>query len=195
VRAKKEEVDSRMSLYGRAGQSALKQVKAYPLSDTDIRKVLGSNIKIWNYPQLGGLERVEQMFDDQGRAIILYPNSGPSSGHWCCLINKRNGIHYFDSYGEEPEEPKDDVLEENLKEWGADYPDLLRLLKGSGRPVFYNTHKFQSEKADVATCGRHCCARLLYAPATLDQYAKVIKKSGLTADEFVSGLVFDKLGK
>jgi len=184
-----------MSLYGRAGQQALKQVKAYPLSDSDIRKVLGANIKIWNYPQLKGLTSVEQLFDDQGRAILLYPNSGPCSGHWCCLLDKPDGIHYFDSYGEEPEEPKDDVPEENLREWGADYPDLTRLLKNAAVPVYYNHHKFQSESPSVANCGRHCCTRLLYSNKTLDQYNRIIKKSGLTADEFVCGVIFDKLGK
>jgi hypothetical protein len=178
-----------------AGQKALKKVKAYPLSDDDIRKVLGVTIKIWNYPNLENLESVDDLFDEQGRAILLYPNNGPMSGHWCCLMNRKNGIEYFDSYGNCPEEPKSEVPQDKLEEWNCDRPFLTRLLKGSGKKVWYNHHTFQVSKGDVATCGRHCCSRLLYAPFSLEKYAGILKKSGLSPDDFVCGLTADKLKK
>lgn len=182
-------------LTGEAGKRALKQVKGYALSDDDLRKVLGDSIKIWNYPDLKDVTSTEQLFDDQGRAILLYPNNGRTSGHWTCLINKKDGIHYFDSYGEKPEEPKEDVPIELQKEWGTEFPDLTRILRASGKPVYSNTHQFQSGKPDIATCGRHCAVRLLYAPYSNEKYASIIKKSGLSADDFVTGVIFKKLGK
>ena len=174
---------------------ALKVVKAYPLSDDDIRRVLGHDIKIWNYPQLEGLRNIDEMFDSKGRAILLYPNAGRNAGHWVCLMNCRDGIHYFDSYGEEPEEPRDDVPEEQKVEWGIEYPFLTRLLKSSGKPVFSNTYQFQSSNPAVADCGRHACVRLLYAQYSLAKYKAIIKKSKLTPDDFVTGVTFDKLKK
>jgi hypothetical protein len=74
-------------------------------------------------------------------------------------------------------------------------PFLTKLLRASGKPVFYNNHAFQSSSPSVATCGRHCVVRLLYAPYSLDKYGGIIKKSGMSADDFVSGLTYDKLRK
>lgn len=180
---------------GASGRRALVKVRQYPLSDSDIRNVLGPDIKIWNYPQLEKLDSIFDMFDRKGRAILLYPNSGPSCGHWTCLLLKKDGIHYFDPYGEKPEEPKDDVPEELQERWGIENPFISRLLRNSGVDVFCNSHKFQEENQNIATCGRHCCVRLLYAPYSLEQYARIIKKSGLNADDFVSGVVYDKIRK
>ena len=178
-----------------AGQKALKKVKAYPLSDDDIRKVLGDTIKIWNYPNLENLESIDDLFDDQGRAILLYPNNGPTSGHWCCLMNRKNGIEYFDPYGNCPEEPKEEVPQDNLEEWNCERPFLTRLLKTSGKKVFYNTFAFQKTSPNISDCGRHCCCRLLYAPFSLEKYAGILKKSKLSPDDFVCGLTCDKLKK
>lgn len=181
-------------MFGASGVKALKKAKAYALNDDDIRKALG-DVKIFNYPDLKKLSNIDQMFDSQGRAVLLYPNNGPMSGHWTCLINRPSRIEVFDSYGEPPEEPKDGVPVEELREWGADQPDLTNLLRGGKKPVFYNTHQFQQGKPDVATCGRWCITRLLYAPFSLKRFANIIAKSKLTGDEFVTGVVFDKIGK
>jgi hypothetical protein len=173
--------------------SALKRVKEYALSDADIRKVLGNDIQIWNYPQLKGLSNIDEMFDRKGRAILLFPNSGPYSGHWTCLIRKPRQIEFFDSYGEPPEEQKDGLPQSKLEQYDIDTPELTRLLRGSSVPVYYNTHQFQSNNMDVASCGRHCIVRLFYAPYSLNKYKSVIDKSGMSADDFVSALVYNYL--
>jgi hypothetical protein len=172
------------------------KVKQYPLSDADIRKMLGDGIKIWNYPQLKGLSDANEMFDEKGRAILLFPNVSPTSGHWTCLINRPNKVEFFDSYGDAPDtEQKGGMSKSRLEALDIERPDLTRLLRATGKPVFYNKHGFQKEAGNVATCGRHCVARLLYAPYSLDKYNKVIESSGLSPDDFVSGLTFDKLRK
>jgi hypothetical protein len=38
-------------------------------------------------------------------------------------------------------------------------PYLTKLLRASGRPVYYNTHEFQHDKRSINTCGRHCVVR------------------------------------
>jgi len=175
---------------------SIAKVKQYPLSDSDIRKVLGNNIKIWNYPQLKSLRSIDDMFDDKGRAILLFPNVSPTSGHWTCLINRPNKIEFFDSYGDAPDtEQKGGMSRSRLEQLDIERPDLTKLLRASGKPVFYNTHQFQKESGNIATCGRHCVSRLLYAPYSLDKYKKVIDMSKMSPDDFVSGLTFDKLRK
>ena len=174
----------------------IEEVKEYPLSDGDLRVLLGQNIKILNYPQLKKLKSSDQLFDDMGRSILLFPNASPTSGHWTCLIKRPNKIEFFDPYGDPPDtEQKGGMTKSRLEMLDIERPDLTRLLKASGMPVYYNNHAFQKTKASVATCGRHCAVRLLYAPKSLNQYMAIIKKSGLSPDDFVSGITYDKLKK
>lgn len=175
---------------------SIKKVHQYPLGDDDIRKLLGNDIKIWNYPQLEGLNNIRELFDSKGRAILLFPNITPTAGHWTCLINKGDHIEFFDSYGDAPDTTQRGGLsKKRLEDLDIERPYLTKLLRASGKPVYYNNHTFQSSSPNIANCGRHCVVRLLYAPYSLDKYNSIIKKSGLTADEFVSGLTYDKLKK
>lgn len=176
-------------------QPTIKNVRQYPLGDDDIRKLLGNDIKILNYPQLKDLSSADEMFDAKGRCILLFPNASPTSGHWTCLINKPDHIEFFDSYGDAPDTEQKDMSGGRLQQLDIDRPDLTELLRASGKPVFYNHHAFQSSSPNVATCGRHCVARLLYAPYSLDKYGAIIKKSKMTPDDFVSGLTYDKIRK
>ena len=174
---------------------ALERVKAYPLSDGDIRSILGDDIKIFTYPQLKGLRSANDLFDRKGRCLILFLTESATEGHWCCLLNKTKGIEFFDPYGDTPEEVKDEIPKEKREQLDMDSPYLMRLLRASGRPVFTNTHAFQKEKRDVNTCGRHCIVRLLYAPKSLETYSRIITSSGLSPDDFVSGVTASFLGK
>jgi hypothetical protein len=163
----------------------MKKVQAHPLSDGEIRKILG-DVMILTNRQLGSVSSIEDIFDSQGRCILLYTPNDPTSGHWVCLMMKPDHIEYFDSYGDKPDIAAD---------LNGQPPLLTQLLKASGMPVFYNKKQFQKERSDVATCGRHAICRLLYAPMSIDEYAAVIAKSGLTPDDFVSGLTYSKLRK
>lgn len=174
---------------------SLKQVKDYPLSDGDIRRILGDDISIKTYPDLAKMSSIDQCFDRQGRCILLFLTSSPTEGHWCCLLNKKNGIHFFDPYGERPEQQLKNVPASRLEMLDESQPYLTKLLRESGRPVFYNTYDFQKDSTKINTCGRHCIVRCLYAPYSLDKYKKVIDSSGLSPDDFVSGLTYDKLHK
>jgi hypothetical protein len=174
---------------------SLSEVKDYPLSDSDIRKILGDDIRIITYPQLKTMRSIDDCFDSQGRCILLFLTDSPTSGHWCCMLNKKKGIEFFDPYGEAPEEQKDGIPRSQLEALDVSKPYLTSLLRASGRPVYYNTHPFQRESRCINTCGRHCVVRCLYAPYTIQKYASIIKKSGMPPDDFVSGLTYDKLNK
>jgi hypothetical protein len=174
--------------------SAVKQVMSYALNDADIKKILPS-IKITTYPQLEHMNSIDELFDRKGRAILFCPNAAPTVGHWVCLIRRPDSIEYFDSYGDKPEGYKKGLGEAHKEELNIDEPYLTRLLRASGKPVFYNTKAFQTSRGDVASCGRHCIARLLYAPNSIDEYNQIVESSGLSPDKFVSGLTFNALKK
>jgi len=173
----------------------LGEVKDYPLSDGDLRKILGDDISIITYPELNKINDINQIFDKKGRCILLFLTSSPTAGHWCCLLNKKKGIEFFDPYGEAPEEQKDGADPALLDQLGQRQPLLVKLLRKSGKPVFYNTYPFQKDNKSINTCGRHCVVRLLYAPYSLDKYKRIIDSSRLSPDDFVSGITFDKLRK
>ena len=173
----------------------LRQVKDYPLSDDDIRKMLGNNIKILTYPMLKKCRSIDECFDDEGRCILLYLTNSPTEGHWTCMLRKKKGIEFFDPYGDAPEEQKEGIPASRLQALDQASPDLTKLMRASGMPVYYNTHAFQKDKSDVNTCGRHCVVRCLYAPYSLERYKSIIDKSGMSPDDFVSGITYDKLGK
>jgi hypothetical protein len=175
------------------GRSALARAKDYALSDDDIRKILGDDISIHSYADLSKHNKIP--FDSKGRCVLLYLTFGPTSGHWVCMLNKPDHIEYFDPYGKRPEEPLHQISESERQQYGEGEPYLTHLLRTSGKPVYYNTHQFQSTKPGNAECGRHSIVRCLYAPYSLEKYKSLIDKSGLTPDEFVVGVTFDKLHK
>lgn len=169
----------------------------YPLSDSDIRAILGNDIHIMTYPELEECDSINDIFDRRGRCVMLFPTMSPTDGHWCCLLKTRKdkGIEFFDPYGDAPEKQKDGLSKTKLEQLDMDKPLLTRLLRASGYKVFYNTFPFQTEHRNINTCGRHCVVRCLYAPYSLDQYKRIIDKSGLLPDEFVVGITADKLKK
>jgi len=177
----------------------LAKMKDYPLSDADIKKILGSDIPVLTYPDLGKFHSIDQCFDSKGRCIILFLTTGPTEGHWCCMMRKKEGIYFFDPYGEPPEEQKDDIPEEMKRYLDIDEPYLMRLLKSANCPVYYNTHQYQKLTEGVNTCGRWCVARLLYASKSDEYFKSVVDKfcreTKKTPDDFVSALLANWLGK
>jgi hypothetical protein len=160
----------------------LAEIKAHPLSDYDLRQLLGSNIKIRTNRQIGDATDIDELFDEEGRLILLYTPHDPKSGHWVCLMRHPDSIYYFDSYGDRPDE------EEDLN---GQSPTLTRLLQASGLPVFYNTHQYQKLRDDIATCGRWCAIRLHYKDKTEDQFNRIVKRFKGTPDEFVAAFVYN----
>ena len=157
--------------------------------------MLGDDISLITYPDLNRVDNINDVFDSKGRCILLFLTSSPTAGHWCCMLNKKKGIEFFDPYGEAPEKQKEGADPALLAQLGERQPRLLELLKKSGRPVFYNTYPFQKDTEGVNSCGRHCVVRCLYAPYSLEKYKSIIDSSGLSPDDFVSGITFDKLRK
>jgi len=176
-------------------EKGLGKLKSYPLSDADIRRILGSGIKIITYPDLNKMSDISQAFDKKGRCIMLYLTENSSTGHWTCMLNKPSGIEFFDPYGNPPDYVLQELPMEQREELGEAQPILTELLKASGKPVYYNSYGFQKDKADVNTCGRHSVVRCLYDTKSLDEYKKIMDTSGMSPDNFVSALTANSIKK
>jgi hypothetical protein len=173
----------------------MEQAKGYALSDDDIRKLLGSGIKITTYPDLEKVSNIDQLFDKWGRAILFVPQQNEQQGHWTCLIKKGKVIEFFDPYGEPPEAQKDTIDEAQLEKMRMNEPLLAELLTNNPYKIIYNKVQLQKLQNDVQTCGRHCVARLLHYKVPIQTYRERIKETGLTPDEYVVELTYDELGK
>lgn len=176
-------------------KGSAEQSRAYSLSDGDIRRLLGNDIKILVYSDLTDYNNPLSLFDGKGRCILLYQTEDATTGHWVCLLNHKDRVEFFDPYGDKPETQKKYMNPMLKKSEGLQRPLLVDLLKKLGKPITYNTHAFQKTRDDVATCGRHAVVRCYYAPYSLDKYKKIVEKSGLAPDDFVLGITYDKLRK
>jgi hypothetical protein len=147
------------------------------------------------YPELDDLESWEDAFDDDGRCVLLFLTEDESTGHWVALIRNASTIEYFDPYGIAPEGDKKWIPKEKIKELDQDQPYLTRLLRASGKKVYYNKYPFQQDLSSVNTCGRWVVSRLLLRKKTLKQFYDMIEESKMNPDDFVSALTFKILHK
>jgi hypothetical protein len=170
-------------------------VKAYSLSDADIRKLLGDNISIMTYPELKHLKHIDDCFDSEGRCVILFLTESENSGHWTGLLKRGTTVEFFDPYGDSPEGVRKEISPEMRETLDETRPYLNNLLNGSGYKVSYNRNPFQQDKVGVNDCGRHVVMRLLNKDKTLDEYKSLIKSSGQTPDNWVCAETFKVLHK
>jgi len=178
---------------GGAGNHTIKKAEAYSLGDDDIRRLLGSGCKITTYTDLENIHDINQIFDGKGRAVVFFPQESANVGHWIGLIKDARQIEFFDSYGNYPDKQKPD--KETQRELNIDQPLLTKLLENSGCRVIYNKVALQKTRDDVQTCGRHVVCRLLYSRYPIAKYREMIKRTGLSPDEFVVRETIDTLGK
>ena len=173
---------------------AIEEIKEYPLSNSDIERVLGGT-NIYAYPELSRFTSLDEALDNHGRMVLLYLTEDENTGHWVCVWRDGKTVRYFDPYGNPPEYPKRWMSPRRNAQLGQSNNDLMRLFKGTGNPVFYNTHPYQREGDDINTCGRHVIARLLLKDVDDKQYYDLVKDSDVNPDDFVSVSTYFLLGK
>lgn len=174
----------------------IREIADYPLSDDDIQLLLHPDTNILTYPMLKDVENIDDILDEKGRCIILYLTENKNTGHWVCLLKQPNNtLEFFDPLGSGIDEQFKFIPKEQRIKLNQTRPFLTNLLKKSGYKVIMNRYPFQKDISTIATCGRHCVSRLVHQHLTLPNYYKMIMKSGLSPDEFVSRLTFSKLKK
>jgi len=174
----------------------IQSMKAYSLSNDDINAILSPDTNILTYNELSGLNSIDDALDSLGRCILLCPVMSENSGHWVCLWKEGSILHYFDPYGYKPEEFRKWVKPRTkLFGMGAGEETLMRLLRESPYEVVWNNVAYQKDRKDINSCGRHCIVRLLLKDYTAKEYADLVRMSRLSADDFVTIVTMEILGK
>jgi hypothetical protein len=174
---------------------AMDKLKYYALSDADIQTILDPDTNIFTYPYLENVKHIDEVFDDHGRAMMLFLTKSQNAGHWIALIKKGKTIEFFDPYGTPPDKQQKWLSKRQLEELDQDKPLLTNLLKSSGYKIIYNKIPYQNDRDDINTCGRHAITRLLLKDLTPDEYKKLVFSSQVSPDEFVTMLTADILKK
>jgi len=154
------------------------KLEEYPLSNKDLLKSLNNKTKVLKYEDLKKYNDINNIFYPYNNFILLYQKS-KTSGHWVCLIKRRNEIEFFDPYGVFPDE--------QFKYLQYKQPlYLTKLLLNSNCKIVYNNKKFQEKDKNVNTCGRHILLRLVASHLNLDEYKKLFQNQKLDSDEIVT---------
>lgn len=153
-----------------------------PLSGRQLHDLL-PNATILKYSQLKNFDKLPPL------PLILLYEFKPDFGHWTSVLETKEGLEHYDSFGFLPDKELEVIVpKEYRKVSGQNYKYLLHLLYNSNKPVNYNQYPFQME--DTSTCGRWVVLRNNFNFLTIDQFKKMIDKTSkqlnISPDELVS---------
>ena len=178
----------------------IEQLKEYPLGNDDINALFKSlNIQptnIFTTKELNNVRNIDELLDNNGKAIMLFLTENDTTGHWVSILRKGNTIEIYDPYGNNPLDFESKL---NAKEGlNPNMNLLIELIKNSGYKMIYNKHKHQKMNPSVNTCGRLAVLRLLSSDLDLNEYNERIKKiigSGVNMDDVATGITYNIIGK
>ena len=76
----------------------IEQIMKKPLSDTDLRTILG-DCKIVTYPELSKYNNIEELLPNSYDFVIILLLESPASGHWTCLLRYNDGYDFLTAMG------------------------------------------------------------------------------------------------
>ena len=131
----------------------IKQTVMIPLSDGMVRQALGPDTKIIKYSELKQYNNIRDIIPNVNDFFICLLEEEPSSGHWTCCMNLKDGMYYFNSYGKKYDTDLSVIPMCIRRILGQDKREFARLL--DGELMDWNKTNFQGDKSMV--CGRYCC--------------------------------------
>lgn len=179
----------------------IKEAKVYPLSDSDIQRLLPHDTNIFTYPHLEGVSHIDEVFDPYGRAMMLFLTENETTGHWIALLKRGDTIEIFDPYGYSPKEWRDELggSAGDFRKWRQDRPLLEKKIREAGYKMKWNNKQRQPLSPVINTCGRWSSMRLLFADYTLEEFNKILDKikreTGIDGDTLATALTKEILGK
>ena len=135
--------------------SAVIKMMRTPLSDDDLRKILGNNIKIVLYPDLSKHNNIRELLNNPKDCCIILYEEKHLCGHWTCLTRNNDNFTFFDSYGFRFDSELKWLSWKQRIQLNEAVPYLTLLLQGED--CDYNKTKYQEENPNIETCGDHVC--------------------------------------
>ena len=171
----------------------LKKLEMYSLSNADLQKLVGP-VKIITYPELEK-ETLDTLFAQQPYVIILFLTEDENNGHWQCLLKRQGGkqLEVFDSFGIRVDGNRAWLSQDEKEALDQTLPNIHNLVRGFPGELVYNNVKLQDDSRN--TCGRHIASRILHNHLSIQDYIKLIERSGIKPDEFVTLLTYRILHK
>ena len=154
----------------------VRRMMTTPLSDSDLKKILGDDIKIIIYSSLSNISNLRDILTkDRDCMVILYEQKR-LSGHWTCLTREGDIFTFFDPYGIAPDNELKWLNMAQRYKLHEDVPYLSNLL--NSEQYVYNKIDFQQNDSRIETCGDHVCSFLyhfLNENMDLKQYQEYMK--------------------
>jgi len=151
----------------------LKNSLNYSLSGRDLYNFIDGKADIKLYSELKDYYDIMDLFGKKKAVVIIYLTK-KNYGHWVCLLNHKDNIEFFDSYGKEPDTQLKNIDKKFKIESGQDKKYLTKLLMNANKKIIYNTEPLQKNLKNniVATCGRHVGCRIHFKDINLNDYVK-----------------------
>ena len=141
-------------------EAEIRRIVRKPLSDADLRHILGEDLKILQYSELANHSTLDSILPKtKDDCIILYEQE-EDSGHWVALMRYDNTVEYFDPYGNKWDTPLTWNSRGKNQELGQSQRYLSGLLERSNLRRTYSPYHFERTNKNVNTCGSHSAHRI-----------------------------------
>jgi len=175
----------------------MKKKLEYSLSDSDLKSVLGEDLRIIKYADLDNFKSLNKLLPENNSYLVILIESEHNSGHWCALSFRDNVFTLLDSYGCKLTDELNFISKSMNYLLGNTKKEMENLIKNTSDccEVIYNKERLQSKNSGIATCGRWCSAYLSYFKLgyDLEDFLNFIYKrcdeSGLPPDIIVTQLI------
>ena len=74
--------------------SAYLRIEQKPLSDADLRTILGDNLKIIKYSELESVDSLEELLPNSKDYLIMLYETEEDSGHWVAMLRYTDVNNY-----------------------------------------------------------------------------------------------------
>ena len=175
----------------------MKKKLAYALSDSDLRSILGGDLRIIKYADLDNFKSLNELLPENNSYVVILIESEHNSGHWVTISFRDNVFTILDSYGCDIRDELNFISRSMNYILGNTKKEMTDLIKNTSDccEVIYNKERLQSKNSGIATCGRWCSAYISYFKMgyDLEEFLNFIYKrceeSGLPPDVVVTKLI------
>ena len=141
-------------------EAEVQRIVRKPLSDADLRHILGDDLKIVQYSDLSKYSTLNDLLPKPTDDCIILYEEEEDSGHWVALLKYGNTVEYFDPYGSKWDTPLTWNTRIENQQLGQSMKYLSGLLERSNLKRIYSPYHFQKLNGTVNTCGSHCAHRI-----------------------------------
>ena len=131
-----------------------------PLSDADLKHILGADLKLVKYSELASEASLDALLPDPKDYCIILIEEEMDSGHWVALLKYNNTIEFFDPYGNKWDTELAWIPREKRQQLGETQKYLSGLLDRTDLKRIYSHYHFEKTAKTVNTCGSHCAHRI-----------------------------------